>query len=94
LKEVLISNSTFIGPMSNFEVFVPENSVGSILSLLSKLHSRIISLDVVSGNLTHITGSASAERLLGFTSSFRNLTKGMGSVLINTSFTPDEFSEL
>ncbi|MCB1144207.1 MAG: GTP-binding protein [Leptospiraceae bacterium] len=93
LKSELDGNLKTIGPISLFEILVPFSSVGTVISILNKRKAKVIGMDVVNDR-TRIHGEASAESLLGFFASLRNLTQGKGSLTLETHFNENKYSSL
>ncbi|HNI96926.1 MAG TPA: hypothetical protein PL169_12710, partial [Leptospiraceae bacterium] len=94
LKSVLPGTVICIGPLSFFEIQVPQNYTGNVISLLNKRHAKVTSLEVADDLKSVLKGEASAEQLLGFTAALRNMTQGKGFVTLNTFFKYDKFSRI
>ncbi|MCB1178384.1 MAG: elongation factor G-like protein, partial [Leptospiraceae bacterium] len=94
IKSYIQSNSATIGPTGHFEIIVPQNHVGTVISLLNKRSARVHSLEVIEDNRSLLKGEAACENLLGFTGALRNMTQGKGSVTINIAFSFRDYSEL
>ncbi len=78
IKSSLKNNTTFIGPLVQFEIILPESFYGSVLAVLQKRLAKIIKVDVAKNNKTLLIGEASAQKMLGFQSALRNMTQGKG----------------
>lgn len=92
IRSILKDNTIEIGPLSQFEIIIPDEYIGLTLGYLQKRSSKIISITKTTMYKSFIKGEASTENLLGFASALRNMTKGKGFVSLNTIFGIDKYS--
>lgn len=91
IKSSLKNNTTFIGPLVQFEIILPESFYGSVLAILQKRLAKILKVDVTKNNKTLLIGEASAEKMLGFQSALRNMTQGKGIYSSRVVFDKDTY---
>lgn len=87
VKTLIVGNTVEIGPLSIFEIIVPDAYLGTVLAALNKREARIHTTDTGENRESVILGEAPAENMLGFTGVLRNMTKGKGFLSQKTAFT-------
>ena len=92
IKSIIKGNTLEIGPINLFEIYVPGDFLGQVLAGLEMRAAKIQDVDSISENVSFIKGEAPAEKLIGFASALRNMTKGKGTISMVTLFNSKQFS--
>jgi len=83
-----------VGPSTDFELWIPSSSLGTVLADLNRRVAKILSLEEGQDGFTTLVGTAPTEKLLGFSGALRNMTKGIGISWERTAFTYDKHAVL
>ncbi|MCP5501978.1 MAG: GTP-binding protein [Leptospiraceae bacterium] len=92
VKQLLKSGTVQVGPITLFEILAPEEFLGQVLAGVQICSAKITEVDSASDHVSYIKGEAPAEKMLGFASILRNMTKGKGTVSMVTRFDSKNFS--
>ncbi|TGN08080.1 elongation factor G-like protein [Leptospira ilyithenensis] len=94
MKDLFRENTILVGPMTEIEVSVDTTQLGVVLSELNRRSAKIHSVDEERAGKSRLKATASAENLLGFSGSLRNMTKGIGISWERTAFTSEFYAVL
>ncbi len=86
LKSNIEGRTELTCPLSSFEIIVPEFCLGKVLAELRKRKAKILNVEERIDQECCVEGEVSAENLLGFAASLRNMTKGKGIVHSRVTF--------
>lgn len=84
-------NTVEIGSMVVFDITVPEEFLGSVLSALQKRNAKIRNMESLTVQKYFVKGEACSENMLGFSSVLRNMTKGKGIFSANIVLSPANY---
>jgi len=94
MKDLFRENTVLVGPLTEIEVSVDTTQLGVVLSELNRRSAKIHSVDEERAGKSRLKAKASAENLLGFSGSLRNMTKGIGISWERTAFTSEFYAVL
>lgn len=94
MKDLFRENTILVGPLTEIEVSVDTTQLGVVLSELNRRSAKIHSVDEERAGKSRLKAKASAENLLGFSGSLRNMTKGIGISWERTAFTSEFYAVL
>jgi small GTP-binding protein len=91
LKNNISPNLNLIGPISEFEILVSQDNIGSVVNVLNKRKSKIFGMENLENGKSRLYGESNSENLLGIYSILRNITKGKINLTLRNFFTKDRF---
>ena len=94
MKELLQGSTTLVGPLAFLTVRVSEEFIGTVLNEIQRIDGKIHSIKPTRGNESSIEFQAPLQKVLGFSWSLQNMTRGTGSCMQETVFNSKFFARL